>query len=77
MKELFEEAFSQVEDPRSTKNQIHSLTTLIGTTFCAALSGIDSFNGIADFVEVRLEELKPYFDFPGGAPSLPISDFGV
>ena len=69
MKKLFEEAFSQVKDPRSARNQIYSLTSLIGTTFCAVLSGIDSFNGIAEFVEFHLEELKQYFDFSDGAPS--------
>jgi len=61
--------FSELEDPRSFRNQKHPLTTLIGTTLLAALSGIDSFSGIADFTEAHLEQLEDYFDFPSGVPS--------
>jgi predicted transposase YbfD/YdcC len=42
---------------------------LIGTSFCAVLSGIDSFSGIEDFVEIHYEELKKHFDLSGGIPS--------
>lgn len=43
--------------------------TLVGTSFLAALSGIDSFSGIQDFVEIHMDHLKDYFDFPHGVPS--------
>lgn len=54
---------------RSTRNQKHPFITIIGTTLLAALAGIDSFSGIADFTDAHLENLKNYFDFPRGAPS--------
>ncbi|MDR2667139.1 MAG: transposase family protein [Holosporales bacterium] len=44
-----------VDDPRSWKNQVHDFTSLIGTTFCAALAGIDGFSGISDFVEMHFQ----------------------
>jgi predicted transposase YbfD/YdcC len=69
MKDLIFPHFEKVEDPRSTRNQRHNFITLIGTTFLSALSGIDSFSGIQDFVEAHFEELKPLFDFPNGAAS--------
>jgi len=69
MHEKFYEYFKEIEDPRSLRNQRHPLITLIGTTFLAFLCGIDSFSGIQDFVEMRFEELSPYFDFPHGVPS--------
>ena len=69
MKSIFENYFNAVEDPRSVRNQRHSFMTIVGTTFLAALSGIDSFSGIQDFVEMHLEDLSGYFDFPHGAPS--------
>ena len=69
MKKSFEEYFQEVDDPRSWRNQRHSFMTLIGTTFLSVLSGIDSFNGIQDFVEMHFEELKPYFDFSHGVPN--------
>lgn len=61
--------FESVNDPRSSRNQKHRLDTLIGTSLLAALAGIDSFSGIEEFVEVNLEELSEYFEFPHGVPS--------
>lgn len=61
--------FSDIDDPRSLRNQKHPLITLIGTTLLASLSGIDSFSGFADFIEAHYENLIEYFDFPYGCPS--------
>ena len=36
--------FSDIDDPRSERNQKHPLITLIGTTLLPSLAGIDSFN---------------------------------
>ena len=69
MKEQFSKYFINISDPRSERNQKHPIISLIGTTFLAVLSGINSFSGIEDFVEVYLEELSEYFDFPNGCPS--------
>lgn len=69
MKEIFEKYFDVLEDPRSLRNQRHPFVTLVGTSFLAALSGIDSFSGIQDFVEIHMGQLKDYFDFPHGVPS--------
>lgn len=69
MKKELANYFTNVEDPRSTRNQKHPFITLIGTTLLAGLSGIDGFSGIADFTEAHLEKLREYFDFPHGAPS--------
>jgi hypothetical protein len=44
--------FSEIDAPRSLRNQRHPLIMLIGTTLFASLSGIDSFSGFADFTEV-------------------------
>lgn len=69
MKELLNNHLSCVEDPRSDRNQRHPFITLVGTTLCAGLAGIDSFSGISDFTEAHLEGLSKYFDFPCGCPS--------
>lgn len=61
--------FLSIEDPRSERNKIHELVSLIGTSFYAVLSGIDSFSGIEDFVEIHFEELSKYFNLKGGVPS--------
>lgn len=69
MQDTFDYYFRDVDDPRSSRNQHHPFTTLIGTSLLAVLSGIDSFSGIQDFVEMHLEELESYFCFPRGVPS--------
>jgi predicted transposase YbfD/YdcC len=69
LQNVFTNFFSGMDDPRSWKNQTHNFITLIGTTFCAVLSGVDSFSGIADFVEMHFAELSQYFDLSGGIPS--------
>ena len=69
MKEALSFYFSNVTDPRSMRNQHHPFITLVGTSFLAALSGIDSFSGMQLFAEAHLDELQQYFDFPYGAPS--------
>ena len=58
--------FSNLQDPRSFRNQKHPLRTLIGVSLLASLGGIDSFSGFADFAEAHFEQLKDYFDFPHG-----------
>ena len=69
MKDTLSTYFASLEDPRSLRNQRHPLITLIGTSLLAALSGIDSFSGIQDFVDMHMEKLSTYFDFPHGLPS--------
>lgn len=69
MQEIFEQYFKRVADPRSIRNQRYPFITLVGTTLLAVLSGIDSFSGIQDFVEMHFMELSKYFDFPDRVPS--------
>jgi predicted transposase YbfD/YdcC len=69
MQEIFSNFFSKVEDPRSWKNQVHDFIAIIGTSFCAVLSGIDSFSGIEDYVEAHFSDLCQCFKLSGGVPS--------
>jgi predicted transposase YbfD/YdcC len=61
--------FKGITDPRSWRNQKHSMIAIIGTSLLASLSGIDSFSGFADFTEAHFEDLNEYFEFPNGVPS--------
>lgn len=69
MREVLEQYFESIDDPRSIRNQRHKFITLVGTTLLSVLSGIDSFSGIQDFVEMHFDELKEYFDLSRGVPS--------
>jgi predicted transposase YbfD/YdcC len=69
MNNFFERHFQSVDDPRSVRNQRHPFITIIVTSLLSILSGIDSFSGFQDFVEVHFEELAKFLHFPGGVPS--------
>lgn len=69
MQEILAQYFEEVNDPRSIRNQRHKFITLVGTTLLSVLSGIDSFSGIQDFVEMHFDALKEYFDLSNGVPS--------
>ena len=69
MKETPAIYFESLEDPRALRNQRHPLIIIIGTSLLAALSGIDIFSNIQDFVDMHMDELEKYFDFPHGLPS--------
>lgn len=69
MKDTISHYFEALEDPRAMRNQRHPLVTLIGTSLLACLSGIDSFSGMQDYVDMHFESLSAHFDFPNGKPS--------
>jgi len=65
----FEHFITNIQDPRSYRNQKHPFRTLIGVSFLGILCGLDSFYAIAEYAELNSEELAEYFDFPHGIPS--------
>jgi predicted transposase YbfD/YdcC len=69
MEEYIGKFFNTVSDPRSNRNQRYNLTTLIGTSLLAMLSGVDSFSGMQDYVECHAAKIGEYFDLSKGIPS--------
>lgn len=69
MEEHIGKFFDEVSDPRSSRNQRHKFTTLIGTSLLAMLSGVDSFSGMHDYVECHASKIGQYFDLNNGVPS--------
>ena len=61
--------FSALEDPRIDRSKTHLLIDLVAIAVIAGLCGIDSFQGMAIFAEMRLGWLKKFLQLPGGAPS--------
>ncbi|WP_284285467.1 transposase family protein, partial [Marinibactrum halimedae] len=51
-----------VTDPRDTKNQKYSLSSLLLITFSAAVSGYDSVDDILEFAQCKLNWLQQYAD---------------
>ena len=49
-----------VTDPRDTKNQKYSLSSLLLITFSAVISGYDSIDDMLEFARLKLEWLQKY-----------------
>ncbi len=61
--------FQELEDPRSPRNQRHEFMTLVGIGLFGTLSGITSYDGLADFAELREADLASIMPMPFGPPS--------
>lgn len=61
--------FSVLEDPRIERSKKHLLVDLVAIAVIACLCKVDTFEGMAEFAEVRLDWLKQFLRLPGGAPS--------
>lgn len=61
--------FSVIRDPRIERNKLHPLESILFTALCAVLSGIESWEGMEEFGEARVEWLSRYVAFPHGIPS--------
>jgi predicted transposase YbfD/YdcC len=61
--------FAILPDPRSERNQIHSLTDLIATAIMATLAGADDYPTISDWVDENLSWLQSLEICVNGTPS--------
>ena len=65
----FLDAFSAIEDPRSTRNQLYTVSEILLLTLCAVLCGADGWQDIEDYGKAKLDFLRQYFDYVNGIPS--------
>jgi predicted transposase YbfD/YdcC len=61
--------FEQLEDPRSTINRRHPLTSVIAISLLAVLAGADGPTGIHKWAKIRSAMLLRTLDLPHGIPS--------
>jgi predicted transposase YbfD/YdcC len=69
MKLQWHSVFQNLEDPRSPRNQRHEFMSLVGIGLFGTLSGITSYDGLADFAELREADLATILPMPFGPPS--------
>jgi predicted transposase YbfD/YdcC len=65
----FLDAFSFLEDPRSTRNQLYGVEEILFVTLCAVICGAEGWQDIEDYGKVKLPLLRQYFDYSNGIPS--------
>lgn len=67
--EVFDEYFSDIEDPRQVHKIKHLLSEILFITVLAVIAGADDFNEIAKYCETKYKWLSTFLKFPGGIPS--------
>ena len=65
----FLDSFGAIEDPRSTRNQLYSMSEILLLTLCAVLCGADGWQDIEEYGKAKLIFLRQYFDYINGIPS--------
>jgi predicted transposase YbfD/YdcC len=61
--------FSEITDPRLTRQQLHSLSEILFMVLCGGLFGLSSWEEIADFGKLRLTWFRQFHAYANGAPS--------
>lgn len=61
--------FDSVSDPRIARTKLYPISEIMFLILCAVLCGVDSWRGIEDFGEDRIEWLRKYLPFEHGIPS--------
>ena len=65
----FLDVFEKIEDPRSNKNQLYTISEILLVTLCAVLCGACGWRDVEIYGKAKLNYLRQYLDFSNGAPS--------
>ena len=63
------DAFTDLQDPRSTGNTRHHFGEIIFMTFTAILSGMNTYELMEEFADIHFEWFKKWLKLPNGTPS--------
>src|SRR5258708_8141485 len=63
------EAFGDLPDPRSERNQEHPLLSILLIALCAVISGADNWVDIEGYGKAKQGWLESILDLPNGIPS--------
>lgn len=59
----------QLNDPRSNRNQWHSISEILLAALCSVLCGADGWADMEMCTEIKIQFLRQYFPYAHGAPS--------
>lgn len=66
---VFLDIFQTLEDPRSTRNRLYSISEILLAALCAAICGAEGWQDVEDFGKAKLDYLRQFLPFPNGIPS--------
>lgn len=65
----FLDEFSSLEDPRSARNQLHSLSEILLVTLLGVICGAEGWQDIENYGKAKIDYLRQYLEFANGVPS--------
>lgn len=75
MEEGFLDFFSSLDDPRSTRNCLYTMSEILLCTLSAAICGAEGWKDVEDFANAKLDYLRQYLPYKNGIPSESVSHF--
>ncbi len=69
LEEGFSDYFKDLQDPRSTRNKLYSMSEILLVTLGAAICGAEGWEDVEIFGKAKIEFLKQYLPYKKGIPS--------
>lgn len=69
IEEGFLDYFNGLEDPRSQRNRLYTMSEILLVTLCAAICGADGWQDLEDYGNLKIEYLREYLPYKNGIPS--------
>lgn len=65
----FLDFFQGLNDPRSNRNRLHTMSEILLTAFCAAICGAEGWQDVEDFGRAKIDYLHQFLPYKNGIPS--------
>ena len=65
----FLDTFEKIEDPRSSKNQLYTVSEILLVTLCAVICGAEGWRDVESYGKSKINHLRQYLDYNNGVPS--------
>lgn len=69
LEEGFLDFFDELNDPRSSRNRLYTMSEILLCTFCAAICGAEGWQDVEDFGKAKIDYLRKFLPFKNGVPS--------
>ena len=65
----FLDQFSTIDDPRSSRNQLYTLSEILLVTLLAVICGAEGWQDVENYGKAKIDYLRKYLDYVNGIPS--------
>lgn len=69
MEEGFLDFFNSLDDPRSTRNRLYTMSEILLCTLSAAICGAEGWQDVEDFGKAKIDYLSQFLPYKNGIPS--------